>query len=92
MYMQRFLTKNCADKNPSEFGGGAGGGLFLFGCVCSTWKFPGQGLNPCHSSDPSHCSDNARSLIYCVTRELSFRVFEYMTFSYGCYFGISVKY
>ena len=28
------------------------------------WTFPGQGLNPCHSSDPSHCSDNARSLTH----------------------------
>ena len=26
------------------------------------WKFPGQGLNPHHSSDQSHSSDNARSL------------------------------
>ena len=33
-------------------------------------KFPGQELNPCHSSDPSCCSDNARTLTYCVTREL----------------------
>ena len=26
-------------------------------------KFPGQGLNPYHSSDPSNSSDNAGSLI-----------------------------
>ena len=25
-------------------------------------KFPGQGSNLCHSSDPSHCRDNARYL------------------------------
>ena len=25
-------------------------------------KFLGQGSNPCHSRDPSHCSDNTRSL------------------------------
>ena len=26
------------------------------------WKFPGQGSNPCHSSNQSHSSDNAGSL------------------------------
>ena len=36
------------------------------------WKFPGQGSNPCHSSEPSHCSDNVGSLICCNTRELLF--------------------
>ena len=30
--------------------------FFLFGLACCMWKFPGQGLNLCHSSD------NARSL------------------------------
>lgn len=25
--------------------------------------------NPCHSSNPSHCSDKAGSLTYCITRE-----------------------
>lgn len=35
---------------------------FFFGPACSTWKFPGQGLNLRRSSDPSHCGDNARSL------------------------------
>ena len=33
------------------------------------WKFPGQGWNPCHSSNPSHCSDNTRSLTCGTTRE-----------------------
>ena len=45
---------------------------FFFGCVHSMWKFPGQGLNQCHSSDLSRCSDHARSLILCATRELLF--------------------
>ena len=31
------------------------------------WKFLGQGLNLSHSSDPSHCSDHAGSLIHCST-------------------------
>ena len=44
--------------------------LFFFGPAWSMWKFLGQGSNPCHSSDLSHCSDNARSLICCSTREL----------------------
>jgi len=34
------------------------------------WKFPGQGMNPSHSSDPSHCHDNIESLTCCTTREL----------------------
>ena len=34
------------------------------------WKFPGQRWNPCHSSDPSCCSDNAGSPTHCATREL----------------------
>ena len=34
------------------------------------WKFSGQGSNPCHGSDPSHCGDNTRSLSCCTTREL----------------------
>lgn len=44
--------------------------LSFFFCTCIMWKFPGQGWDPCHSSEPSHWSDNARSLIYCATREL----------------------
>ena len=36
-----------------------GVGGILAACM---WKFPGQGSNPCHSSDPGCCSDNARSL------------------------------
>ena len=34
------------------------------------WKFPGQGLNLCHSSTLSRCSDNTGSLSHCATREL----------------------
>ena len=26
--------------------------LFVFSCVCSMWKFPGQRLNLSHSCDP----------------------------------------
>ena len=39
-------------------------------CTHEMWKFPGQGPNPCHSSSPSLCSDNARSLTHCGTGEL----------------------
>ena len=40
-----------------------------------TWplKFPGQGLNLRHSSNPSHCCDNARFLIPLATGELLVR-------------------
>ena len=33
-------------------------------------QFLDQGLNPCHSINPSYISDNARSLTYFATREL----------------------
>ena len=42
--------------------------LICFGRTCCMWKCPGQGLNPCHSSDPSRCSDNAWSLTHCTTK------------------------
>ena len=42
----------------------------FFGCACGMWKFPGQGLNPSHSSDLSCTRGNAESLTYCATREL----------------------
>ena len=45
--------------------------FFSFGHACGMWKFPGQGLKPHHSINPSHCSDNARLLTRCITRELS---------------------
>ena len=35
---------------------------FIFDHICGMQKFPGQGLNPQHSRDLSHCSDNGRSL------------------------------
>ena len=44
--------------------------FYFFDCTCSMWKIPGQGSIPHHSSDPSHCSDNARSLTHWTTREL----------------------
>ena len=34
------------------------------------WKFLSQGLNLCHSNDPSHQSDNTRSLTCWATQEL----------------------
>ena len=42
----------------------------VLGCAHSIWKFPGQGPNPCHSSDLSHCSDDAGSSTHCASREL----------------------
>ena len=45
--------------------------FFFFGHTCSMMKFPGQcqGLNLCHSSDPSHSGDSARSLTHWAIRE-----------------------
>ena len=45
--------------------------FFFFFLSCpSMQKFPGQGWNPCHSSDLNHCSDNAGSLNHWATGEL----------------------
>ena len=44
--------------------------ISFFFFICSTQKFLGQVLNPCHSNDPSPCSDNAKSLTCCLTGEL----------------------
>ena len=41
----------------------------ILGHIFHMWKFLGQKLNLCHSEDPSHCSDNVRSLTHCSTRE-----------------------
>ena len=38
--------------------------LFIFIHVYGMQKFPGQGLNLCHSSDLNHSSDNAKSLTF----------------------------
>ena len=43
--------------------------FFIFGHTHSMQKFLGQGLNPCHSSDPGCCSDNARCSTRCTTRD-----------------------
>ena len=47
----------------------------FFGCTLNMWKFPDQGLNLWHSSDPSHWSDNIGSLTCCTTRELILSLF-----------------
>ena len=44
--------------------------FFLFGHAHGMWKFPGQGSNLHHSSNPSCFSDNARPLALCITRWL----------------------
>ena len=41
---------------------------------------PGQGSKLCHSSDPSHGSDNTRSLILQATRELPLLIFFFWSF------------
>lgn len=49
--------------------------FFIFGRTCSMWKFLGQGLNPCHSSDAGRCSNSAGSLTHRTTRELLHRTY-----------------
>ena len=50
--------------------------FFFLGCARSMWKFPGQGSNLSHRSNPSCCSDNARSSTSCTTRKLLHFVFS----------------
>ena len=44
--------------------------FFFVGHAHGLQKFPDQGLNPHHSSNPRCCSDNTGSLTFCTTREL----------------------
>ena len=44
--------------------------FFFFVFVSSMKKFLGQESNMRHSSDPSHSSDNTKSLTHWATREL----------------------
>ena len=67
--------------------------LFCFvpGCTCGIQKFPVQGSNPHHSSNQSHCSENAGSLTHCTTRELlSVCCLSHVVFCYSKY-KISVR-
>ena len=41
--------------------------FFFFGHTPTTWKFPGQGLDLCHSSDSRCYSDNTGSLAHYAT-------------------------
>ena len=50
--------------------------LFLFGCVRSMRRFPGQGWNLCHSSNPSHYGDSTGCLTHCAARGLYKSWFE----------------
>ena len=40
----------------------------FFGCAFAMLNFPDQGLNPYHSSDRSHCSDNVGCLTHYATK------------------------
>ena len=65
--------------------------FYVFGCTCNMWKFPGQGSNPLHSSKPSHCSDNAKSLTFCATGELLclfiLNMYNIKLFSFNTFFS-----
>ena len=54
--------------------------FYIFGCTCGTRTFLGQGLNPCHSSDTNHSTDNTRFLTCGATREL---LWVYLHFGAG---------
>ena len=53
----------------------------IYVCVCvylhthGMWKFPGQGSNSSHSSNPSRCSDNLGPFTCCTSRELLICIF-----------------
>lgn len=44
-------------------------------------KFPDQGLNLCHNSDPNHCSVNVRFSTHFITGELPFLHFLNLIFT-----------
>ena len=50
--------------------------FFFFWLRHGMRKFVGQGLNSCHSSPLSHCSDNVRCLTRYITRELTWGFFN----------------
>ena len=62
--------------------------FFFFGCACDMWKFLGKRLNWRHSSKPSHCSDNARSLTCCTTQNTQV---EFLYLNSGSPFTCSVQ-
>ena len=50
--------------------------FFFFSATSAAYgNFPGQGSNLCHSSDPSHCSDKAESLMHCAPKKLLIFIF-----------------
>ena len=54
--------------------------VFCFGHTHSMKKFPGQGLNLYHSSDPSYRSDNAESLNQLSHQGTLSLLFKYISF------------
>ena len=73
-YYSMFTLKRklCGSARPQDYLGEKMSKTRVFwggGCNCCIWKFWGQGSNSCHSSDLSHCGDNARSLTCWATRE-----------------------
>ena len=63
----------------------------LFDCTWGMWKFPGQGLFPCYSSNQNRCFDNAGSLTRCATRELQNKFVCLFLFFVFCFFFFSLS-
>ena len=61
---------------------------FIFGCTCSMQKFPGQGSNLHHSSDPNHSSYNARSITHQATREFQVWFFWLSNNDFEIFFSV----
>lgn len=60
--------------------------ILFFPHTLGMWRFLGQGLELCHSSTPSYCSDNTRYLSCCATRERPMRVFFCCVFFHSILF------
>ena len=84
----RHIKVSREDFSEAERHSGTNTGLRKFFVVThSMWKFPGQGLYPCHSSNPSHCGNNTRSLTQCTTElqeSKDFRSSYTSTIHYTC--------
>ena len=56
--------------------------LFCFDRTRGKQRFPGQGSNLGHSSNPSYCSNNARYLTCCATEELQDLSFTHSSYTH----------
>ena len=72
LYCRLLDFSSCAKRGEGALSGCFGVLFFFFFLdhTHSMWKFPGQGWDPTHSSNPSPCSDNTSSFTRCTAGDL----------------------